>query len=224
MQTSRHHHRRALLTAALLAAATGANAATAVIYGDRTDFLAALGGAPTVTQDFEGYADGTSMFGVEFLPGVTADTNLAQLEIFQGSGDKELFILGRNQSTADYEVLVGGNYRALGFDIEAFDPATPGPGFLSYFFTDGDITYTGIPILPLNATENDPLFFGVISDTPIQSILWSEGPETDGISCCEETALDNFVASPVPVPAAGWLLASGLGALALRRRKSARAV
>lgn len=214
----------AMLATSLLASASSTYAATAVIHGDRTDFLNALGGAPTFTQDFEGYAAGTDMLGVEFLPGVTADTNLDSIEIFQGSGDKELFIHSRNQPTAEYEILVGGNYRAMGFDIEAFDPATPGPGFLSFFFTDGDITYTGIPILPLNATESDPLFFGVISDTPIASILWSEGPETDGISCCEETALDNFVVSPVPIPAAAWLFASGLlGLIGTTRRSASRA-
>lgn len=213
-----------VMLASLLAGASTTHAATAVIHGDRTSFLNALGGAPTSTQDFEGYAAGTNMFGVEFLPGVTADTNLGSLEIFQGSGDNELFILGRDQPTAEYEILVGGNYRAIGFDIEAFNPATPGPGFLSFFFTDGDITYTGIPILPLNATENDPLFFGVISDTPIASILWSEGPETDGISCCEETSLDNFVTSPVPIPAAAWLFASGLlGLIGVTRRSASRA-
>ena len=221
MSKLNHTAQAMLVAASLLACASTTNAATAVIHTDRTNFLNALGGAPTFTQDFEGYAAGTNMFGVGFLPGVTADTNLNSIEIFQGSGDKELFIQSRNQPTAEYEILVGGNYRAMGFDIEAFNPATPGPGFLSYFFTDGDITYTGIPILPLNPTENDPLFFGVISDTPIVRILWSEGPETDGTTCCEETALDNFVAArPVPIPAAGWLMASGLGALAAVRRRS----
>lgn len=225
MSKMNHSAKAMLVAASLLACASSSYAATAVIHADRANFLNALGGASTFTQDFEGYATGTNMSGVEFLPGVTASTNLSSIEVFQGTGDKELFIQGRNQPTAEYEILVGGNYRAMGFDIDAFNPATSGPGFLSFYFTDGDITYTGIPVLPLNPTENDPLFFGVISDTPITRILWSEGPEIDG-SCCEETALDNFVASPVPIPAAGWLMLSGLGALASLgvRRRSAGSV
>ncbi|HHJ17207.1 MAG TPA: hypothetical protein ENJ80_10970 [Gammaproteobacteria bacterium] len=214
---------RMLLAVILATTLPAAQAATAMLYGDRAAFLSELGAAVLSQQDFEGFADGSDMSGVQFLPGITASTNLEKIGIFQGSGDKELFIQTRNKSQAIYDIILSQPYQALGFDIEAFDPATPGPGFLDVFFTDGDIL-TDIPVLPLNASEQDPLFFGVIADTDIQRIRWSEGPEIGGTSCCEETALDNFVAvSAVPLPAALPLFAASLiGLTGISRRRSPR--
>jgi hypothetical protein len=221
-------HLQTLAAATLLAlsATSGAQAANVTLFGDRTAFLAAVGGSPLVTQDFESFADGANLVGVDILPGVTASTNLANLEVFQGSGDKEMFATTRNQPEAEYSIHIAGLYKAFGFDIDAFNPATPGPGFIDIYFADGDTTYQGIPVLPLNATENDPLFQGIISDTAITKIVWREGPETGGINCCEETALDNFVAvQAVPEPSTTAMLLGGLGMLglpAVRRRMGLR--
>lgn len=212
---------RALAVAALALASAAAQAATPFITTSRSDFLAALGGAATQTQDFESFADGTNLLGVQILPGVTLSTNLDSLKVFQGSGDKEAFATSRDKPEAEYTVNVGGNYKAIGFDIDAFNPATPGPGFISFYFADGDVTYVDIPVLPTNATENDPIFYGVVSDVAVNRIVWSEGPEIGGINCCEETALDNFVvATAVPEPATWWLLGAGTAAaLRLSRRR-----
>lgn len=213
---------RLLALAALALASAAAQAASPFITTSRSDFLSALGGAATQTQDFESFAAGTNLLGVQILPGVTLSTNLASLEVFQGSGDKEAFATTRNQPEALYTVNVGGNYKAIGFDIDAFNPSTPGPGFISFYFADGDVTYVNIPVLPTNATEADPIFYGVVSDVAVDRIVWSEGPETGGINCCEETALDNFVvASAVPEPATWWLLGAGTAAaLRLARRRT----
>ena len=51
---------------------TLAQAAVINVFDSRTDFLAALGGASTQTQDFSGFAAGTILAGVEILPGVTS--------------------------------------------------------------------------------------------------------------------------------------------------------
>lgn len=217
-----HVHRLAA-TALLAITATGASqAANVTLFGDRATFLAAIGAAPVVTQDFESFASGTDLAGIDILPGVNVSTNLANLNVFQGFGDKELFATTRDLPEAEYSINVTGLYTSIGFDIDAFNPATPGPGFLDYYFADGDTTYQGIPVLPLNATENDPIFQGIISDTAITRIVWREGPEIGGISCCEETALDNFVAVQA-VPEAGTtaMLLGGLGIVvlpAVRRR------
>lgn len=198
-----------------------AQAASPTLYGTRANFLAATTGH--LHQDFESYADGTNLVGVEVLPGVTLSTNLDRLEVFQGSGDKEAFATSRNGPEAWYDIHLSGGVRAFGFDVDAFDPATPGPAFLSFLFADGDMTYTGIPILPVNASENDPLFFGIVSDVAVVGIRWYEGPEIGGIQCCEETALDNLVvAAPVPEPATTALWLGGVGLLAaVRRRRQA---
>jgi hypothetical protein len=214
-----------LSTLAMAAATLGtAQAASPTLYGDRAAFLAATTGH--ITQDFEGFADGTDLAGVQVLPGVTLSTNLDQIAVFQGSGDKEAFATSRNGPEAWYDIQFGrgSGVLAFGFDVDAFDPATPGPAFLSFYFADGDTTYTEIPILPVNATENTPMFFGIVSDSPLTMVRWFEGPELGGTLCCEETALDNLVlAAPVPEPATTALWLAGATALAaVRRRRVAR--
>jgi hypothetical protein len=67
---------------------------------------------------------------------------------------------------------------------------------MEVFFSDG--TSTSLNIFPTNPTEQDPIFFGVTSDTAVERIRWTEGPETSGVGN-EETALDNFVVGrPIP--------------------------
>lgn len=207
--------------AALALAASAAQAASPTLYGNRAAFL----GATTAhqVQDFEGYADGTSLAGVQVLPGVTISTNLDTIEVFQGSGDQEAFAMSRDGPEAWYDIDIRGGALAFGFDVDAFDPGTPGPAFLSFFFADGDTTYTEIPILPVNPTENDPLFFGIVSDSPVLRIRWYEGPEVGGTLCCEETALDNLVlAAPVPEPGTMALWLGGAGLLVAARRRQNR--
>jgi PEP-CTERM motif len=213
---------RATAVAATLAGAFGgAQAVTATLYGTQASFLAALGGAPTVTQNFEGFAAGANLAGVSLLPGVTMSTNLANLNVFSSAGiGKAAFASDRTLPEAFYDINVNGAYKAFGFEINAYDPATTGPGFLSFFFADGDTTFTLIPVLP-PATETTPIFFGVIADKAITRIRWSEGPELN-FSCCEETVIDNLIAAqPIPEPGTGLLMAAGMGMagwLARRRR------
>ncbi|RZI79905.1 MAG: hypothetical protein EOP38_24070 [Rubrivivax sp.] len=210
------------LLAASLACITQAQAANPTLTNSRAEFLTLTAGNTLSTQDFESYAPGTSMSGVDFLPGVSATTNLDSLAIFDGSTSQSLFATTRNQPDALYDIAITGGYRGVGFDIGAYDPATPGPGFISFYFADGDTTYVNIPVLPTNATESTPLFWGVISDVAVTRIVWSEGPELGGVLCCEETSLDNFVvAAPVPEASTGGLALAGLsvGAWVLRRRR-----
>ncbi len=216
------------LAAALLASSLGtALAATVTLFGDRATFLTSIAGSPTLTQDFEGMAAGTNLVGVQVLPMVTVSTNLSSLEVFNSAGIGNMaFATTRNQNDAYYDINFGGGTAfAFGFDIAAFNPATNGPGFLSFDFADGDTTYQLIPVIPTNASELDPLFFGVISSSALVRIRWSEGPEIDGFSCCEETGLDNFVmvGSPTTVPEpSSWsmaLLALAGAGWQMRRRR-----
>lgn len=221
IQTTRRLGALTVLAAALGAAAS-AHAATPTLTNSRAEFLALTAGDAVATQDFEAYAPGTNLSGVDFLPGVSATTNLDSLAVFEGSTSRSLFATARNQPDALYDIAITGGYRGVGFDISAYDPATPGPGFISFYFADGDTTYTNIPVLPTNATEQTPLFWGVISDVAVTRIVWSEGPELGGIACCEETALDNFVvAAPVPEASTTGLALAGLavGGWVLRRRR-----
>lgn len=209
------------LLAVGLMPATHAQAANPTLTNSRAEFLALTAADIVSVQDFESFAAGAPMSGVEFLPGLSATTNLGSLAIFDGSSSQSLFASPRDQPDALYDLSVTGGYRGVGFDISAYNPATPGPGFISFYFADGDTTYTNIPVLPTNATEDTPLFWGVISDVAVTRIVWSEGPEIGGISCCEETSLDNFVvAAPVPEASTTGLALAGLvvGGWVLRRR------
>jgi PEP-CTERM motif len=213
-----------VLAATLVGCLGSAQAVTATLYGTRADFLAGLGGAPTQTQDFNSMAVGTNLLGMNVLPGVTMSTNLAAMEVFNSSGiGNAAFAMGRTLPEAYYDINVNNAYKAFGFEINAYDPNTSGPGFLSFFFADGDTTYTLIPVLP-PGTEQTAIFFGVIADKAITKIRWSEGPEI-GFSCCEETVIDNLIAAqPVPEPGSWLMMAGGLAAcgwVTRRRRQEA---
>ncbi len=222
MNTFKSIARATALAAGLAGTISGAQAVTATLYGTQADFIAGLGGAPTVTQNFNSMAVGTNLVGMNLMPGgVTMSTNLRALEVFNSAGiGNAAFAMGRTLPEAEYRINVNNAYKAFGFEINAYDPNTAGPGFLSFFFADGDTTYTLIPVLP-PATEATAIFFGVIADKAITRITWSEGPEI-GFSCCEETVIDNLIAAqPVPEPGTWLMMVTGLagaGWVARRRR------
>ena len=162
---------------------------------DRADFLTDLGGAPTLTQDFQtGYLHGDDLDGVLFLPGIYVTTNMENVVAWVWLGEVELFGYPRGTPIDDYydiHIDEAYMYKAVGFDIGSYDPETPGPGYIDVYIIDGVVV--SVEVYPTNATETDPVFFGVISDTPVYQIRWTEGPETGGGN--EETTLDNFVVS-----------------------------
>ncbi|MEM9213229.1 MAG: S8 family serine peptidase [Cyanobacteria bacterium P01_F01_bin.150] len=161
------------------------------VFNDRISYANTLGLESVFEQDFEGFSRNSNLEGVEFLPGVTATSNLPRLVAFGGSDGTSLFGLDRASVSEDsfYEVNFSQLYNAVGFDIASFDPNTPGPAVVDVTFADGDTT--SINIFPSNATESDPIFFGLIADTPISRIRVTEGPEIGGVDN-EEIALDNF--------------------------------
>ncbi|MEM6403330.1 MAG: S8 family serine peptidase, partial [Cyanobacteria bacterium P01_D01_bin.116] len=171
--------------------------ATFNIFSSIEEYNNALGINPVSTQDFESFANGTDLDGVEFISGISATSNLPRVEVFQGSEDKELFILDRRSVSDDsfYEINFSESYNAVGFDIEAFNPVTPGPAVLDIEFADGEST--SVEIFPTNPTESDPIFFGIVADKPIAKIRLTEGPEVNGIGN-EEIALDNFIVANIP--------------------------
>ncbi len=162
------------------------------IFSSLVDYQNQLGTVPTNTQDFERFSPGFNLDGVDFLPGIFVTSNLPRVEAFKGSGDTELFILDRQSVEEDsfYKINFDRPYNAVCFDIDSFNPNTPAPAILEIFFADGDSE--SIEIFPTNATESDPIFFGVVADTEIDNIILTEGPEINGVGN-EEIALDNFI-------------------------------
>ena len=58
----------------------------------------------------------------------------------------------------------------------------------------------------------------MIADVPVVAITWFENEDETLPGGNEEVAFDDFVAAEVPEPGTAILIASGLAALARRRR------
>jgi hypothetical protein len=208
------------ITFAILLAAfsmASLDAAVTTIYSDLPSFTAALGGAATVTQDFESFAVGTDLNGAAILPGMTATTAMPVLEAF-GGGDRVLFALAGSDPTRTNPayILTGGGYTALGFNIQSWDPDAPGTLDIAIQFSDGDSAVVNLS-RPGGVAETDPQFFGIISSAAITSLMINEPPEVS-IPCCEEVSLDDFVASTaVPEPGSALLGGAALVLLLARR-------
>lgn len=210
----------AIANALLLSVVRQASAANSTFYNNLAAFSAAAGG-PLLTQDFSGYANATNLRNVEFLPGVSVDSNMNTVQAFF-TGDTTLFGGGggREGGNAFYDVNLTLPHQAVAFEIDAFDAVAGNPStaqdaaLMTVFFTDA----TSSP-LPINGSPTgDTIFFGVVSDTPISKIRWAEAHEGSGGN--EETALDNFsVLRAVPEPASSILFCAMLPTSLLTRRR-----
>ncbi|MCY4744960.1 hypothetical protein NYO99_08255 [Pelomonas sp. UHG3] len=214
--------RRSLAALALLAAGT-AHAAAVSIYTDLATWQAALTGA-VQTQDFSGYAAGTSLFGETLLPGMSLTSNTQRLEVF--GVDPAAFALGgRDNGNVYYEAQYALPYRAVALDIGSFE-SIPGnsstavdTGQLLFTFSDGS---TELLEIAGNATGAS-IFVGVVADRAITGFRWTEAHEGSGGN--EETTLDNLRVAlrgdgnTVPLPGTLPLAALALGLLALGRRR-----
>jgi hypothetical protein len=200
-----------------VALAREASAANSTFYTDFASFSAAAGG-PLVSQDFSGYAFGTDLRNVEFLPGVSVDSNMPTVEafigtLFGGGG-------GRASGNAYYDINLALPHQAVSFEIDAFDAIAGNPstaqdaGLLTVFFADA----TSSPLAINGNATGSAIFFGVVSDTPISRIRWAEAHEGSGGN--EETSLDNFsVVRGVPEPASGLLVVVGCVLMSGCRRR-----
>src|SRR5689334_15916879 len=188
--------RKNCLSAALGLAAALASAQSAFAvpsfstFANLASFQAALGGAPSFNQDFEGLAAGTNLLLTPIVPGVTATTTGTSLEVFNSASiGHVMFGSPRTGAEFHYDLNLGNAYNAIAFDIQAFDPRATA-GTLDVVFADA--SSTSFNIGP-GATETTPVFFGIVAGANIASVRWSEPLEPLTGKCCEETALDNLV-------------------------------
>jgi hypothetical protein len=219
--------RRSLAVAALamLAAVPQAGAQTATFYTTRAAFLAALGAAPLLTQDFESIALGTSVEGSAVVPGLTVHSPFPRFEVVNVPGSRGIFgFLGdaRETATGYYEFVNGGGFNALGFDVAAWDPATAGANVVISFAVGGPMVQA---LTATNALETDPVFFGVITSVPFTTLRLNEPLENIIPVGNEEVALDDIAAAAiasVPEPSTVLLVATGLLVAGVATRRRAR--
>jgi len=218
---------RRLLTAfALSAAAAVGTAQAATVYTSLAAWQAALTGGAQV-QDFSAYPAGTSLSGVDVLPGVTLSSNLGDVRVFDSASDSIAMAFGaRATGNAYYDIDYSQGYLAAAFDIVGYESIDGTPttavdqGLLTFFFGDGSSESLLLP-----GGSGAPIFIGIVSGVAITSIRWAEAHEASGGN--EETGLDNLrVAMPtavdnqLPLPGTLPLALLALGALPVvcRRR------
>lgn len=209
---------RTTLAAAALAAAPSI-ASAYVVHASEASFNAAVGGAANVvSQNFDGFADGTDMTGAgTFLSGVTASTNLGALEVV--GVDSILF--GRNDGTtvrqdgvAFYQFDYSLPYLAVAFQINSWDPASSA-ATIEVFFAGG--ASDSFQISQTNPLETDPVFIGITSADAIERVIVRE-PIENSSGGSEEIAFGIVAVSRVPAPASAAPIAL-LGLAATRRRR-----
>lgn len=197
--------------------------AASTIYTSKSDFLSAAAGAgfSLLLEDFNSYTPHTPMIGVEFLPGVTASSNMSELKIWTDHSLAAFDYAVRMGGNAYYEFIFTQPYYAIGFDIVNWetDPPTESGGVDDGVISVGlpdvmDSFFCSLTQANYESGENPPpYFFGVISTSPITRINWFEPHEKSGVS--EETSLDNFYVGRLGVPEPSLLVLLGGGLLGL---------
>jgi hypothetical protein len=233
-----------LAALALLAAPLGAQAATfadATFSGanGRADFLAAIGAAPTVTERFEGKADGTAIGGpgaaTAFASGVRVEVDLPSADNTVEGDRLQLSLdnpVGPNLGafTETVTLFLPRQTRFFGVD---FGFAGPGGQLMSGIGNDNGseliapLTFDFNGLTPSGDDVPYVGFFGVTSDTAFDRIVL-RGTGNNDFNNDDDFSVDNLIfaaggtgpnISPVPVPAALPLLLGGMAALGLMGRR-----
>jgi hypothetical protein len=193
-----------LMTILIFIVGSPVYSANYTIYSSFVDFQSGLGSQTPLTQNFDGYAEGQDLNGIAFLPKVAATSNMDTITAWGSGSDKNLFARDTVQpntrattTRSYYDINFTLPYNAVGFNIDAWDPEANGPGRMEVFFQDS--TSFSVDLDQTSGSESIPVFFGIIADSPIVRIRWSEPPETEGIEGWEETALDDFFVANIVI-------------------------
>jgi hypothetical protein len=195
------HPMRALALAGIPATlmlgwACTAGAAT-IVYTDKAAWDSAVGGQ-FLTEDFN---DAVLNDGVSFVSSESGNINPA-LGIYQdvlasASQNEPMTVWSFTPAITAY----GGSWTLGG-------PGGSGNSLLVYL--DGTTFVGSIP----NSFNGG--FWGFVSDAPFTSVKLIGGSGTNQ----QNYKLDDMVYAPVPVPAAAWLLGSGIALLGWARRRA----
>lgn len=232
-----------LIAVAVFAFGAGAAQSATTTYADRATFLTAIGGAPTVLDDYQAPGYNAGDLGHSSFLDYYSDAGISNVihEVAYTMTGGEALHEGIESPNAlsryyyptksvllDFQFTTVGTSSgvySVGFDHFATPVPVSAPESLWLLVGFGDSTMANYLIS--GGTDVARSFFGIASDKLIKSIhIGGFGGTKDPAM---GTGFDNLVfgggptAAPVPLPAAVWLLISGLGGVAAftRRRKIA---
>ncbi|MDJ0994811.1 MAG: VPLPA-CTERM sorting domain-containing protein [Dinoroseobacter sp.] len=207
------------LLIALAASATGASAATTQIFSDAGEMQAALAGFSEETFSNQVGKGRQSKSNPHGTPEVFDYGTFTITKTYSrnGYGSDRGSWRGKPTSTAGDIITFDSAIRAWGADILTGDG---GGGVGIRVFADD--VYMGSV-----GTGSDPnnAFFGFISNTPVTSLRLVSGFRNNGRGGADGYRLDNMTYGNVavmPLPAGAWLILTGMGGLALARRRKKR--
>jgi hypothetical protein len=176
-------------------------------------------------QDFEGFANGTvPPIALDFPPGSPVTATLSNNGIVNNFRDR-----GRFNTTAGgsnyYQVVTGNDFQIeFSTDVAAFGFYGTDIGdfqgqLVIEFYDENDNLLFSEDVGASGAPNENILFYGIVADSAFRSVRFSAIGGNDGFG------FDDMIVgtaspgtNPVPLPAAGWLLLSGVVGIAGLRR------
>lgn len=217
-----------------IAGAATFNVDGGTIYTDETQFRAAIGTAPTVTEDFSGYGNTELENPTVFSTGVSVSLDMTAGDV---RAENDVLLLSLEDAQSDFapstmaiDFLLPNQSTFFGITFGDEVAGNQGigndsgsrmsvPGIFDAF--DPDTLYAG-------STDGNPAddmgyigFFGFVSDSASFDTISLFSAGENGANDDDFKADDLIFAdvSPVPVPAALPLLLAGLGGFAFFRRR-----
>ena len=204
-----------LTTVFLLFGITSTQAATTYYYTE-ADYLSALGTAPTTTYNFDTLAAGTTIADGSTLDGATFSYTLSppgspsilvdnvfdttSPDNYLGTDDGSGAFVGGDGFTMSFDQTM----RAIGLYVISADLILDGD-FTVTTSSGQSVSNTGAADVTL--TDGDAYFLGLIEDD------FSMGFDSITLTTFDAEYLfnvDDITVSPVPLPAAVWLMGSGM--------------
>jgi hypothetical protein len=217
-----------LFGVAVLAYASTASAAIAT-FTNRALWQAAIT-TPLVTEGLEDDPVGLltlpqtllgSGLTVDLVSGrVTAqiaDCGSSSCGYWPATAGDNVLAFGDTGDSGDYTVSFTGPVpmSAFGFDISGFQPETFGSGgFLSSFYLSG--SPVGSLFVPSSLPSFTGTFFGFVNSASFDELRLTF---TSNIGDADFVGFDQIQYAPVPEPGTLLLIGTGLGGMALRRRR-----
>ncbi|WP_299472442.1 VPLPA-CTERM sorting domain-containing protein [uncultured Roseibium sp.] len=194
-----------------VAAFDGSAVAATVGYGDRVNFLDAVGGQPVVEDNFD--YDIAAAYQITFASGVIStspETDHPSRNTVVSESGWYLNVLSNDEPNVSQVLTWEFPEEIVGFGMDYYVGG----------FNGLEVTFLGQLLVPDNIPgSDDNSFFGYLSDEPFQTLTFSTNFPMGSLGVTIDDLV--FVPAPhavVPLPASLPFLLSGLGGLVVFRR------